>query len=525
MGRGSFWSGYGLLAAMVVGYAVIFSAAALYKHHSFWMGFDLAVHEQAIWNTIHGRLAEISPKAATHSYLGVDIIITELLLAPIYALVPRTETLLILQVAIAASGAVPIFLLARDRWRSVALESDIPSPSTARRIGVSEWVGLSGGILYLGSLPVQYAILYEFQIRTVGTVLLLWAFFFFERKRLWWFLAMGILAMWTRSDGGFAFAMMGMYALWHRRPWMWSLVPVVLGVGWVAVCVKVLIPLFRADHGFLYGFLFSWLGDGPVAMIQTILMRPGYVLTHILTWEKMRYLVDLFGPLLFLPLLKPDILMIALPSLMINLLSPDHIHWSIRYHYQAFLIPFLLIATLYAVVDGCRWVSAKRHQRQRSQRQDDDTDDRKQFQAHSQAQNALWLQRRVGWGVGMLVAATLIANLTLRTPLIHLFTRDRDNEHIAAAHRLLERVPDDAAVTATSAFGAHLARRRELYFFPGNIIYPPTFAERGEYLIADLREVPPDALIQLRTWQASDRWRTVVDEGEFVLLERVHERL
>jgi uncharacterized membrane protein len=469
-----------VLALLTLLYALIFAAAAVYKFHSFWMGFDLGVHEQVLWNTAHGRLAAISPKGATSSYLGVDIVIVELLLASLYALVPRTETMLILQVLLAASGAVPLFLLARDR------------------AGAGAW-GVFAALLYLAALPVQYAILYEFQIRTVGTVLFLWAFLFFERRRFWPFLAAGVLAIWTRSDGGFALAAMGGYALIHRRRWPWVVVPGVVGVGWLLLCLKVLIPAFREDNGFLYGFVYSWLGDTPLEMVYTLVARPAYVLEHVATPEKGGYLLALFAPLLFLPLLRPDIMLIGMPSLLLNLLSPEHIHWSIRYHYQAFVIPFLLVAALYALIPVARQ------------------------EEHTAPARPAWLLPGAQWRVllvGALLAVTLGAQLVLRSPLIHLFTRERDAQRIALAAQLVEQIPPEASVTATSALGAHLARRRELYFFPGNVIYPPAFVERGRYLLADLREVGEGGEAKLRRLQQSDRWHTLVEKQEFLLLEK-----
>lgn len=459
-------------------YILIFATAAIYKLHSFWMGFDLGVHEQVLWNTIHGHIAAVSPKEATQSYFGVDVIIVELLLAPLYALVPRTETMLVLQVVLASSGTIPLYLIAIDRSRQPVY-------------------GLLAALLYLGSLPVQYALLYEFQIRTVGTMLFLWAFLFFERKNFRLFLVAGILAIWTRSDGSFALAAMGVYALLHRRRWYWSVVPMAVGFGWVVLCLKWLIPAFREDHGFLYSFVYAWLGDTPLEMVQTLLLRPGYVAQHVFTPEKMLYVLELFGPLLFLPLLRPDIVLIALPSLMQNLLSPEHIHWSIRYHYQAFVVPFLLVATVYAVT-----------------KKDDEEESGTSF--------CLWYRRFQHIAAILLVVATFASQVVIRTPLIHLITRERDSERIAFAEYMMQQVPDDAALSTTSAFGSRMARRHEIYFFPGNIIYPPEFSERGEYLLADLHEVPPEDMPRLRRLQQSPNWRTLIDQDEFVLLERVH---
>jgi hypothetical protein len=119
----------------------------------------------------------------------------------------------------------------------------------------------------------------------------------------------------------------------------------------------------------------------------------------------------------------------------------------------------------------------------------------------------------------LLVLAALVSQVTLRSPLISLATRPRDTARIATAYELIERVPDDAPLSVTSTLAPHLARRREIYFFPGDdVIYPSARAERGNYLLADLHEVDDPA--RLRRMQQSDTWRTLADRDDFVLLER-----
>src|SRR5512145_628378 len=105
-----------LLGLGIVFYITVFTAAAWYKYDSYQMGFDLGVHEQVLWNTAHGRVAVSSAFASTESYLGIDIIPTELLLAALYALAPSTYTMLFLQTLALALGAIPIFLLVRQRF-------------------------------------------------------------------------------------------------------------------------------------------------------------------------------------------------------------------------------------------------------------------------------------------------------------------------------------------------------------------------------------------------------------------------
>ncbi len=455
-----------LLTAMIGLWGAIFALAAVYKLQAMWMGFDLGTHEQVLWNTIHGRIAASSPSRGTTSYFGVDIIPTELLFAPLYALWQRPATLLGLQALIVPLGAIPLYWLA------------------AERLG-SRTAGLAAASVYLLALPVQYATLYEFQIRVVGTVAFLWAFWALEKGHGWRFALLAALALGTRSEAGFALAGLGLYAAVQRRGWRWSALPIGAGFGWVLLCNAVLIPAARSDAGTLYSFLYGWMGPTPGAMVKTLLTRPIFVLEHIAPPGKLEYLLQLGGPLLFLFMLRPSISLIALPSLMLNLLSPDRIHWSIRYHYQAFVLPWLLLAALYAIADLRQRPSTRRW----------------------------WPTALTG-----LVAATVVANLVWRSPLQTLASRPRPSARIAALQQLVARLPADVPVTVSSQFGPFVARREQIFYFPGNIVYPKEYVERGHWLLVDRAEVPSDCLARLEVLVASASWSVEYDQDGVILL-------
>ncbi|HET9221645.1 MAG TPA: DUF2079 domain-containing protein, partial [Roseiflexaceae bacterium] len=255
-----------LLALAITGYIVVFALAAWYKYSTYQMGFDLGVHEQVLWNTAHGRVAATSAFADTESYLGIDIIPSELLLAPLYALAPSAYTMLFLQTLVLALGAVPVFLIVRDRFRGMGSLGHPPAPNPHPL--TPEWAGLVFAAAYLLYLPVEYMNLYEFQIRAFATTFLLLALRELGRQRFWPFLLWTLLALGCRSDVGFVVAAMGFaqlrmkngelrkgrtrldnsqFSTFNSQFLKFTLLPIVLGLGWLALCVGVLIPLFRTS--------------------------------------------------------------------------------------------------------------------------------------------------------------------------------------------------------------------------------------------------------------------------------------
>jgi uncharacterized membrane protein len=455
-----------LLGLGVALYVAVFTAAAWYKYASYGMGFDLGVHEQVLWNTSHGRVAASSPSVGTQSYFGIDIIVTELLLTPLYALFPSVHVLLVAQTAALAMGALPVYRMARDQ---------IGSPLT----------GLALAACFLLYAPVQWMNLYEFQIRAFATTFLLLAIEALTRRRAAPFLAWSLLALGCRSDVGLVLAGVGVAHLlgaWpdrstgrsalvaRRSPLVFGLLPIALGLVWVALCTLALIPAFRSDGRFLYGGVLlgevsARCGPVPGAGLLNLPCVAQYVFApgDGRGAQRLLYLAQMLLPLALLPLLAPRALIPALPIVAINLLSnTPNIHASTHYHYQALVIPFALVASIQALA----WLRRARPRAQAAALAG--------ALVLSVACNLSFGAPRLGWG----------------NPFFTLLGARPDWGRIALAEALIARVPPEASLAATNRIGPHAARREGLYVFPGDdIIYPTSYVERAEYLLVDSGEL------------------------------------
>src|SRR5262249_41927133 len=158
------------------------------------------------------------------------------------------------------------------------------------------------------------------------------------------------------------------------------MLPILLGLGWFALCLGVLIPAFRGGAPSLYLSVIygqidgqSWLGDSPGAIIRTILTRPGFVLQEVFGDPvrgpvRLRYLLEMFLPFGFLVLLQPRMLLIMLPIFALNLLSnTPNIHASTHYHYQALIIPFMVVGSAYGLAWLIQWAADRRGQAPRTE--------------------------------------------------------------------------------------------------------------------------------------------------------------
>jgi hypothetical protein len=90
---------------------------------------------------------------------------------------------------------------------------------------------------------------------------------------------------------------------------------------------------------------FSWLGSSPSAMVWNLVSRPERVLAEIFsTPGKLYYLFVVFALLAFVPLLRPVALMVALPLIMISMLSRLDVYYGYANHYTAGVIVPIVVA-------------------------------------------------------------------------------------------------------------------------------------------------------------------------------------
>jgi uncharacterized membrane protein len=225
-------------------------------------------------------------------------------------------------------------------------------------------------------------------------------------------------------------------------------------------------------------------------MLVTILTRPFFVLLNVLVPGKLDYLFESFVLLLFLPLLKPRLLVFALPSLAMNLLAVRSVQFSVLYFYQPFIVGTFFLATIYGLGDTLpRWLGEK-------------------------------APRFQGLLAAVLLVASISFNLTWNNLAIRAWRQPEPIERRQAAYRVLAQIPSDAAVAASSFLGPHLAQRQELYFFPGTNSYPFPI-ERADYIVGDLRldksETAQQALAQIA---ADPAWEQVANDADYVLFRR-----
>jgi uncharacterized membrane protein len=272
-----------LLAAITATYVVYVSLHTIRHHYSLGTSaYDLGIHENFLWNTIHGEFFQSSIEGGSH--LGVHTSLVILLIAPLYALAPATETLLVIQAVLIGGAAWPLY-------------------ETVRRETDSRWSALTVAVLWLAHPGVQGANFYDFHAIAFAPVLLFLTVFMWRSGRWTWFWVCVVLLLTVKEDMGFVVAALGAVLVLDGRARHGAATIAAGAVAYLALQHGVISHFSGGGHS--YTWYYQQIipeGEGPAGALATVVLNPVFALRHALAPGKTLYLLQLLAPLALLPL-------------------------------------------------------------------------------------------------------------------------------------------------------------------------------------------------------------------------------
>lgn len=288
--------------------------------------FDLAIYNQVIWNTLHGKFFYSSIRGGIYFKDHLPLIL--LIFLPPYAIFQSPLTLLFLQSIFLGLAAWPLFLLAKEELQ------------------IEYCIGIV--FLYLIYPPVGLVNLFEFHPDAFTPLFLLFTFYFLIKNKFNLFVIFMILSLLCKEDVSIAVLMLGVYAAFIKKSKRWIFTPLFSGIIWFTLSIFIVIPYFNKGQ-YSYTVFYSHLGNSFPEMIRTAISHPILVLKSMFSTHKLKYLIQLFVPVSFLSFFNLPALLITIPTFMRNLLSANPATSSINYQYTATLIPFIFISTVYGL--------------------------------------------------------------------------------------------------------------------------------------------------------------------------------
>jgi uncharacterized membrane protein len=401
------------LAGMVAVWAAVFGRLVWLRHERFMSaGFDLGIFDQATWlmSRFGGQFITVRglPVFGHHAEPAMYLFV------PFYWVGGGPHLLNLTQVGAMALGAVPLFLVARDRLADA-------------------WTAVALAAAFLLHPALQFMAWELFHPEVVAITPLFLAYWFSLRRRWGWFAASAVLAAAWKEDVALAVAVLGVLVALRgdRRV---GLLTAGLSLGWFAFVNRLLLPAVSGEQAF-YNLFFGDLGASPAEIAWNAVVHPTRLLDRLLDASALRYAVLMVLPFGLVPVAAPLVAAVALPSALVNVLSVVGDHRSITYHYSAMVLAGLALAT----VEGVRRATVRLAPRR---------------------------------ALAGLVATSALAATVLYgpSPLGVQYREgwwplDPDPRH-DAKRQALATVPPDAPVSATYNLVPHLTHRRVIYEWP-----------------------------------------------------------
>ena len=329
-----------LVALYVAAYGT--TCAIKYAYY-LYNDFDLAIFTQAVSGVRHGTL--FSSIRGMH-WLGDHSSLNLFLLVPLYAVFPSALTLLFVQTASLAVGALPLYRLGRLQ---------LGSRSAALMLAAA----------YLLYPALGYTNLFEFHPEVLSTSALIATFVFLIEGRLAATLGFAFLALLGKEDVALVVLGLALYALLRRRPGDWRFAAGLAGLalGSLAMSFLWLKPAYAMGEA-SYGDMYRDWGKTPFQVAFNVLKRPLDAAGQLVSTlgdipdslAKLRFHLELLLPFGLLPLLAPEALLVAFPILAEHLLSWRALQHDITHQYTALLTPFYAVALVLAVRRLQRWM-------------------------------------------------------------------------------------------------------------------------------------------------------------------------
>jgi uncharacterized membrane protein len=427
---------------------------ALARYAGFNAGmYDLGNMAQAIWSGAQGQpLLYSRPEGFNASRLAGHVEAGYLLLAPLYRLWPDPRLLLVLQAALFALGAVPVYRIALRRTAS---------PYAARCLA----------LIYLLYPTAQTGVLFDLHADTLAGPLLLFALDAADRR------AWRSYALWIALALSFKFYVAGAVFGIGLVLWRWEgqrragIATMAAALAYGLLAYFVVRPLF-APH----------LPGGEVARGYLNYYFGQFDQLAATLGDRLLNVVVVFGPVLLVAWRGWRWLVPALPIALAALLSTGPAGaYDYRYHHYATVVPFIMMAA----IDGVARLQAG--------------------QQEPRTKNRLASRGRSWRGdLGLTLAIVLIFSaLLVNTPLNPLFwlrvpgygfdpssygvtERDRVKERFLA-----EQVPPHEPIAASTFLATRLVNRPTVYL----VRYPDEPGpQRLPALLPQVRYAVPDAL-------------------------------
>jgi uncharacterized membrane protein len=399
-------------------------------------------------------------------------------LSLIYWVASDVRLLLTLQSTIIALGAIPIYWLGKMHGKPL--------------IGI--WVAA----IYLLHPATLNMNLFDFHTDALAGTALLFAIWSAESRRWWLLFICCAIVLACKENFALTVVALGGWLILQRQ-WSRGVALCILSIGWFFITTQYLSPSFNGLGRSFHLQRYTQYGSSSFDIMRTLLLNPVIFLREITQPAHLEYILKLCIPFAFVCFLSLRRFMIAMPALLLNILSPFPPQTSLPFHYNTLLLAAIAIASLSSLVHLAKLLPKK--------------------------------HLSIGLVMAFMVGGLLYVYKTVPLSFSHVPDAARTNR-VHYYDYLISVIPPDASVSSPNTIQPHLAHRVQSYLFPNpfqdtGLVNPKgmPYSPHVEYILYDTKWpeslfIPAAIQLQiLRGLQARGEYTVVADLDGAVLLK------
>ncbi len=333
-----------VLLGMVALYWLVFGFLVYRQQSNFGtFGFDIGIHDQGIWLVSQGKTPFDTVRGLDYFAHHVNVI--SMVFVPFYWLGAGPHFLIVVHTLVVAAGAIPLWLLARDRLQN-------------------RWLALVPSAAYLLYPAVNWVTWWAYHPDSLSITPLLFSYWLAVRGKWRWFAVAAFITLMCKEDDALSIMMLGLVVVFWLRPAglvgsvredntrlrrYIGVVTAAAGVGWYVLCTKVIIPWRNHGMAPFYDAFFPLLGRTIPGIIYNAIRHPSRVWHLAQLPDRRTYYVQVFAPLGFLPILAIPIFLIGGPQFGVDITAQVVQGATIKSQYASLVLVGAFLATVEAL--------------------------------------------------------------------------------------------------------------------------------------------------------------------------------
>jgi uncharacterized membrane protein len=378
--------------------------------------------DQVIYLTSRGYFMGISGYSRHEIYLsnrfGWHVNLIFLLYSVVYQFYSSPEFLLYSQVVLIGIGAIPIFFLSFFVLKNY-------------------FFSLILAYCYLISPVVHDITLYDFHALSLAMPILLFGLYFLHIRRLTLAILFFFFAMFCKEDVSLTVVAISIYMFFALRLKRSGVFLFFVSVLYFFIINGYIVPRFSEVGGaVLVRERYSYLGTDIFSISSSLFRIPGVIIHTLLDPQRITYGLLLLLPFLFFPLLAPFALFIAIPGLLVNVLSLSPMMYSpFGYYHSAIILPGFFLSLILSL---------------------------RRIFSYPSSQVKFFV-------MGFLFFSFTFFSIMF-SPAPYSFSSNPSNFLVTPGDRVIEKlrilIPSEASLSVQNNLGAHFSQRKYIYTFP-----------------------------------------------------------